>query len=85
MKNKNDFRDQNGDLRIEVTKPAHCHHCGYDSVERVELHATNSRPFIRRLADQSGLSRFFPKQHHLYGWRCVDCGHVMWFTAKFLD
>jgi len=81
MKSKNDFKDH-GDLKIEVTQPLRCLQCGYDHLERVELSGTNSRPFIMRLAEKTGLSRFFPKQHHLYGWRCIECGFLMSFTAR---
>jgi uncharacterized OB-fold protein len=88
MKNKNDFKDTgsgSGDLKIEVTRPERCLHCGYDNVESVELSGTNSRPFIKRFSDKIGIGRFFPKQHHVYGWRCTECGYIMLFTARFLD
>jgi hypothetical protein len=84
MKDKNDEKAKRNPPN-ELAQPRHCLHCGHDEVEPVRLGHTNGRNFIERLSNASFFHHFFPKQHRLYGWRCTECGHIMLFTARFLD
>ena len=83
MKEKNDFK-RKGELTNGVARPRMCLHCHHEELEIVELTGNTSRIFIKRLVARSFLSRLFPKLHHVYGYRCMNCGYLMFFTSRDL-
>jgi hypothetical protein len=84
MKNKNDFKGKQKPPN-ELAQPRWCLHCQHEELEPVELGHTTGRPFIKRLRYTTLFNFLFPRQYLLFGWRCMECGYVMWFTARFLD
>jgi len=84
VKEKNDFQQ---DSEPDVIHPTECIYCHHTEMEQVQIHGAYGRA-INRMAEMTSLGKLFPglaKPYALYGWRCMECGYVMWFTARYLD
>jgi hypothetical protein len=84
MKNKNDFEPES---EPDVIQPIACVYCQHKEMERVRVHGIYGN-LINRLSDFKlfhNLAPGFAKSYPTYGWRCMNCGYIMWFTARTLD
>lgn len=82
MKEKNDFKPKK--VVNELAQPRSCLHCGHKELEQVEFVPRMSH-LIKRLAVVTRWYSWPTPRYPLYGWRCMECGYVMWFTARYLD
>ena len=84
MKEKNDFKGKRGPTN-ELARPVRCPQCHNEEIEPVEVYGFNSYMFIKLVLKQTFLRRIFPKAHRVYGYRCMNCGYLMFFTERYLD
>lgn len=92
MSTKSKHDDKPKRKPAEVTRPDACLVCRHDQLEGVI--ASRQASTLIRIADlpERGLGRLLyqrlpglNRRHLIYGWRCENCGFLMWFTAKRLE
>lgn len=82
MKDKN--KNSAAASEPDVVHPIACLYCQHTEFEKVQIHGAYGG-FINRLAEMTFLGYLISKSYQMYGYRCLYCGYLMWFTARNLD
>jgi hypothetical protein len=81
-KNKNDFWPPEDEPEPDVIQPIACAYCQHTEMERLRIAVGAVREGD---LEKAFLGALTAKRHPLYAWRCMNCGYIMWFTARTLD